>query len=126
MGKIEVFDPTDLYRYFMPYIIFQNPDGTYLFLNRYYKPAGLVPNARDWVDYEACSLRFKIRGLTPEIAAKISVRSSPDTRWISLYDDGCRPQDCEKHRRAYLKRLKMFYDMVEIENIGPVRGPTVH
>jgi hypothetical protein len=33
MGKIAVDEATDLYRYFLPYIILQNPDGSYLFID---------------------------------------------------------------------------------------------
>ena len=128
MGKIGVGEPTDLYRYFLPYIIYQDKDGTYLFLSREYKPVGMVPRPGDWVDYAACTQRFRVKGLTPEIAAKVSVRGSPAASWITLYHDGCRPQDSERNRRAYLKRLKLFYDSVEIENVGKAReaGAAVH
>src|ERR1700686_1260108 len=118
MSKIEIDEPPDLYGFFLPYIIYQNQDGSYLFLNRHYKPAGMVPNPEDWVDYEACSQRFLVRGLTPEIAAKISGRGLPDAGWITLYHDGCRPQDSSKNLSQYLKRLKRFYDLVEIKNVG--------
>ena len=118
MGTINVDDPTELYRYFLPYIIYQDQDGSYLLLNRYYKPAGMVTHGGDWVNYAACSQRFRVRGLAPEIAARVSVSGSPDTNWITLYDDGCRPQDNSKHLSEYLKRLKLFYDLVEIENMG--------
>ena len=130
-GKIKLEDPACLYRHFLPYIIFRDADGCYVLLNRYYKPVGMVAHGHDWVNYGACSQRFRVRGLTPEIAARISVLSSPDTSWITLYDDGCRPQDSSKNLTQYLKRLKLFYDLVEIENVGSARGssearPTVN
>jgi hypothetical protein len=78
------------------------------------------------VDYGAVTQRFNIGGLTPEIAAKISVRGSENVNRITLYDDGCRPQDSEKNMRAYLKRMKLFYDLVEIENLGSLRTASVH
>jgi hypothetical protein len=125
MGRIKIEEASDLYRYFLPYVILLLSDGSYIFLNRFYKPVGMMSHDEDWVDYEACSPRFTVRGLTPEIASKISVRGSADVRWITLYDDGCRPQDSDKNRRAHLQRLKLFYDLVEIQNFGSVRA-SVH
>jgi hypothetical protein len=119
MGKIEIYKANHLLRYVLPYIIRQTSDGSYVFLNREYKPIGWVPHWGDWADYDRTGPRFKIRGLTPEIAAKISVRGSPRTEWITLYLDDCRPQDGAKELRDYLKRLKLLYDLVEIENCGP-------
>jgi len=126
MGPIEIVEASDLYRYFLPYVILLLSDGSYIFLNRFYKPAGMMSRHGDWVDYEACSPRFTVRGLTPEIASKISVRGSADVRWITLYDDGCRPQDNDKNRRAHFQRLKLFYDLVEIRNCGSLRTASVH
>jgi hypothetical protein len=122
LDHIELEEPEELYRSFLPYIIYQDKDGNYLFLNRHYKPCGMVPGPGDWVDYATCTQRFRVRGLTPEIAAKISVKGDPDTGWIVLYHDGCRPQDSDKHRRALLKRLKLFFDSVEVENLGATCG----
>lgn len=122
IGKVQVYEPAEMDRYFLPYIIFQDLDGTFLLLNRHYKPCGTVCHARDWVDYGTSTQRFRVRGLTPEIAAKISVKGDPDVSWITLYDDGCRPQDSDKNRRALLRRLKMFFDLVEIENVGSERS----
>ena len=122
IGKISVYDPTELDRYFLPYIIFQDVDGCYLLLNREYKPVGMVPHSGEWVHYSDVSQRLRVRGLTPDVASKISVRGSPGTAWITLYDDSCRPWDSWKNRRAYLKRLKRFYDLVEIGNLVSVRA----
>jgi hypothetical protein len=122
LGKIGIEDYEELYRAFLPYIIRQEKDGTYLLLNRHFKPVGMVPRPGDWVDYATSTQRFRVRGLTPEIAAKISVKGDPDTGWIVLYHDGCRPQDSDKHRRALLRRVKLFFDLVEVENLGTTRA----
>lgn len=122
MGKVDIEDHEELYRSFLPYIIRQEKDGSFLLLNRFYKPCGMVCHSRDWADYATSTQRFRVRGLTPEIAAKISVKGDPDISWITLYHDGCRPQDSDKNRRALLKRLKMFFDLVEIENVGSERS----
>ena len=121
-GKIKLEDPVCLYRHFLPYIIFKDAEGCYVLLNRYYKPAGMVAHGDDWVNYAASSQRFRVRGLTPEIVARVSVSGSTDASWITLYDDGCRPQDNSKNLSEYLKRLKLFYDLVEIENVGSAQG----
>ncbi len=122
VGKVPIDDATDLERYFLPYIILQDLDGCYLLLNREYKPVGMVPHCGEWVQYSRISQRLRVRGLTPEVASKISVLGSPGNRLITLYDDGCRPWDSPKDRRAYLKRLKRFYDLVEIENLVSMRA----
>lgn len=122
IGTVSIEDYEELYRCFLPYIIFQCKDGTFLLLNRHYKPLGMVPRPGDWADYATSTQRFRVRGLTPEIAARISVKGDPDVSWIALYNDGCRPQDSNKNRCALLKRLKMFFDLVEIENIGAARS----
>lgn len=122
MGRVQIVDPEEMDRFLLPYVIFQDLDGTFLLLNRFYKPCGTVCHARDWVDYATSTQRFRVRGLTPEIAARISVKGDPGISWITLYHDGCRPQDSNKNRCALFKRLKMFFDLVEIENIGAARS----
>ena len=78
----------------------------------------MVCRPGDWVDYGRCTQRFRVKGLTPEIAARISARGKGEVAWICLYHDGCRPQDGAKERRDYENRLKLFFDLVEIENVG--------
>lgn len=87
----------------LPYCIQQQADGTYVILNREYKPLGF--KTREHVNYADYPIGVRIKGLTAKSAAKLSYKGDPNTSSIFLYNDGCIPTDSAAKMKAYLERL---------------------
>lgn len=101
-----------IFRIHMPYCLDLQPDGSYVALNRNYKPLGF--GTKDWVRYEEFPVLHNLKGLGPAIATKISCHASPDLTRIYLYDDGCNPANGNAsdwndymRRLEYLSRLSI-------------------
>lgn len=97
--------PTEQLRWVMfPYCLARLEDGTYIPLNRHYKPLGTFGEA--WVKYEDHP-HFAVRLTKAQIRRlAYSGSASPEPRgWIYFYNDGCIPTDSPKHMAAYLDRL---------------------
>ncbi len=90
----------------LPYCIQRREDGTYIVLNRDYKPLGFKPT--ELVRYESYPIKVKLRGLGAATAAKISWRGSRELSAIYLYNDGCIPTSSDANMTAYLARLSHF------------------
>lgn len=90
----------------LPYCLMRQDDGSYVVLNREYKPIGF--KTENWVDYEKYPIAVKIKGLTARTAAKISYKGSTDLDAIYLYNDGCIPTRSAKNMREYLNRLDIL------------------
>jgi hypothetical protein len=91
---------------FFPYCLIKQEDGSYLVLNRNYKPVGF--NTSIWVNYEDYPIKIKFKRLTSLTASKISYNNNPDIDKIFLYNDGCVPTASAKNMNAYLNRLKIL------------------
>jgi len=87
----------------LPYCVQRQEDGSYIVLNRDYKPLGF--KTTEHVDYDAYPIKVKLRGLGAATAAKISWNGSSDLSAIYLYDDGCVPTISAANMTAYLKRV---------------------
>jgi len=94
---------TDIRCVHLPYCLKKQDDGTYVVLNREYKPLGFKTRAH--VDYASYPIGVRIKGMTARAAAKISYEGSSDVRNIYLYNDACVPTGSAAHMDAYLKRL---------------------
>ena len=81
---------TEFRRICLPYVLQQQKDGSYIALNRNYKPIG-----------------FRFKGLSPDMIRKLSIQAHTDGD-IYLYDDGCVPTRRKKHMTAYLEKLAML------------------
>jgi hypothetical protein len=88
-----------------PYCLSLQPDGSYVLLNRDYKPIGF--QTREWVKYEAYPIQFKFtRKLSPATIRALSVDGKAVSGSIWLYSDGCIPFAGSKEAtEAYMKRL---------------------
>lgn len=96
---------SDFRQVFLIYCLDLQPDGSYVALNRRYKPVGLV--STEWVDYEAFPVRFKFkRALSAGQIAALSYKGDTAPERIYLYNDGCVPTDSDAHWSAYSKRLQ--------------------
>jgi hypothetical protein len=90
---------------FLVYCLDQLPDGSYVALNRRYKPLGFV--STEWVDYEAHPVRFKFkRALSERQVVALSCKGDASAHRIYLYNDGCVPTASDAHWRAYSERLQ--------------------
>lgn len=80
-------------------------DGSYIALNRNYKPIGLA--TREWVEYETAPGRFKFkRALSAAQVAALSCHGDAEAERIYLYNDGCVPTGSAIHWKAYADRLQ--------------------
>ena len=94
---------------FLPYCLKKQPDGRYAVLNRQHKPLGFV--TYEHVFYEAYPILFKMRGLKPSVAAKLSFDGNANVDEIFLYNDGCVPTRKKKYMLKYLERLRTLAPM---------------
>jgi hypothetical protein len=99
-------DTTSELRHLMlVYCLQRQADGSYIALNRRYKPLGFATT--EWVDYDAFPIRFKFkRALSAAQVAALSYKGDPDPQCIYLYNDGCVPTDSAAHWTAYSARLE--------------------
>lgn len=86
-----------------PYCITKLENGTYIVLNRNYKPIGFMTD--EWVVYEDQPVGVKLKGLTPKKAAQLDHQGRENVDSIYLYGDGCVPTSSKKDMDAYLARL---------------------
>lgn len=90
---------------FLIYCLQRLQDGSYVTLNRRYKPVGMTSS--EWVEYEDPPVRFKFkRALSSSQIAALSYKADPSAERIYLYNDGCIPTDSDASWTAYANRLK--------------------
>ena len=99
-----------------PYGMQEQEDGTWVFFNRSYKPAGLNLDYSPWVEYKDYPVNFRLKELDRATVAKLSVDGSdtPHPRgmegenMIHFYDDESNPMSSEDNMAAYLKKLEIL------------------
>lgn len=96
---------TTLRQQLLIYCLHRLGDGSYIALNRAYKPLGFP--GPGWVDYQAAPGRFKFkRALSAAQVAELSHSGDAGAERIYLYDDGCVPTDSAEAWAAYSARLQ--------------------
>lgn len=98
-----------LRRAFFPYCLDRQGNGTYVLLNRRYKPVGITLTS--WVRYDDFPVAVRLRGMRPSVAAKLSVHGDPDVNRIYLYDDATNPEGSAANTRAYMERLAYLMEL---------------
>ena len=93
----------------LPYCLHKQQDGSYVALNREYKPLGWT--SKDWVNYADFPIGLHLKGMTAKKAAALSWDCSPGLERIYLYNDGCVPTDSAAKMTAYCKRLALLAAM---------------
>jgi hypothetical protein len=91
---------------YLPYALMRLADGSYLPVNREYKPLGVTSKA--FVKYDELSLgRVKV---TAAAARKLCVRGVGDltAESIYLYNDGCVPTSSAQAWAQYAARLAVL------------------
>ena len=92
-------------RIFLPYCLERLADGSYIVLNRLYKPLGAA--AAQWVEYETAPGRFKFKRTLSErqiVALSHDGNAAPER--IYLYNDGSIPTASAAAWAAYSARLQ--------------------
>lgn len=86
-----------------PYCLDRQEDGSYVLLNRNYKPIGFM--AEQWVTYGDYPVGVNIKGMTAKLAAELDIRGRDNLERIYLYNDGSTPTGSDEDMQAYLGRL---------------------
>lgn len=94
---------------FFPYCIQKQEDGSYVVLNRNYKPLGFT--SREHVDYADYPVAVRFKRMTEKKAAALSFEGSTDLDFIYFYNDGCIPTASAANMKAYLARLAILAKM---------------
>ena len=90
---------------FLIYCLNRLPDGSYIALNRDYKPLGFP--RQPFVEYETAPGRFKFkRALSQDQIAALSYKGDTSAERIYLYNDGCVPTRSASAWRDYSARLE--------------------
>jgi len=86
-----------------PYCLDRQEDGSYVLLNRNYKPIGFMTES--WVNYEEHPVGVMLKGMTAKLAAELDIRGRDNLDRIYLYSDGSTPTGSQEDMQAYLGRL---------------------
>jgi hypothetical protein len=90
---------------FLIYCLQRLADGSYIALNRKYKPLGVF--GRERVDYDTHPGRFQFkRALSQRQVVALSHKGDADAGCIYLYDSNSLPTDSAANWRAYSTRLE--------------------
>ncbi len=89
---------------YFPYCLEKQKDGTWVLLNRNYKPVGF--NTSDFINYEEYPVSMKIKGIGPGTLKKLSFKDDEITAdRVYLYNDGCVPTNSAKDKYCCIKNL---------------------
>jgi hypothetical protein len=92
---------------YLPYCLKKQKDGSFIVLNRDYKPLGF--NSKEHFVYEDYPISSKIKGLTARTIEKIAYNGvMSDEGFIFLYNDGCIPTRSKANMKKYLERLELL------------------
>jgi hypothetical protein len=97
---------TDFRAVYLPYCIEKQKDGSWVILNRQYKPVGF--NTDDFIDYSQYPVSAVLKGIGPAKLAKLSYTGKADGDRVYLYNDGCNPTRSETDMKSYLKKLEIL------------------
>lgn len=89
-----------------PYGMQRNPDGSWTFFNRNYKPLGVITD--DWAEWDVPQHRMPLKGLGPAKLAKLDVHGKGTGDRIYFYNDGTNPDNSPADRKRYLEKLDML------------------
>ena len=93
----------DLSRIIFPYCLKKRDDGTYIVLNRDYRPIGFDSPER--VEYKDYPINIKVARISKQAITEIACHVD-DTGTFWLYNDKTYPTDSAENMRVYLDKLK--------------------
>ena len=88
-----------------PYGMQKNPDGSWTFFNRNYKPVGVLTG--EWAEWDDPRHKMFLKGLGPATLARLSYSGKVEGDRIHFYNDGCNPELSDAYMDAYLKKLRI-------------------
>ena len=91
---------------YLPYCIEKLKDGSWVFLNREYKPVGF--NTKKYINYEEYPVATRFKGLAPAILRKLSYTGDVTGDRVYLYHDGTNPLLSPMHMKEYQKKLAIL------------------
>jgi hypothetical protein len=91
---------------YLPYCIEKLKDGSWVVLNREYKPVGF--RTENYIKYEDFPVAAKFKGLTPAKLRKLSYTGSVTGDRVYLYQDSTNPLLSQKNMEEYQKRLEIL------------------
>lgn len=91
----------------LPYCIARPEKGSYVILNRNYKPLGFTTH--DFVDYDKYPIQVNYR-ISKIMAAKLSWdgKGFEECEALWLYNDSCIPTSHKRHMDIYLKKIAIL------------------
>lgn len=97
---------TEFRSIYLPYCLQRQADGSWVILNREYKPVGF--NTMGWIDYGDYPVAVTLKGLGPAALKRIAYDGKFENGHAYLYNDGCTPTRAPKYMKAYLARLAIL------------------
>lgn len=97
---------TDFREVYFPYCIEKQADGTWVVLNRQYKPVGF--NTSEFIHYKEFPVSSKLKGIGQVIMKKLSYSGEVEGDRVYLYNDGCVPTQSAANMNSYLKKLAIL------------------
>jgi hypothetical protein len=99
---------------YFPYCLQRQKDGSWVFLNRNYKPIGF--NTDDYITYENQPVSMRLEGLGPAMVKKLSVSGCVDYERIYLYKDGSSPATSKAAMTDYLEKLGLLMSLKTLQS----------
>ena len=96
----------DFLAIYLPYCIELQEDGSWVVLNREYKPVGF--NTKKNIKYSEFPVATKFKGLGPKKLAKLSYTGKVEGTRVYLYNDGTNPLHGAPEMEQYLSKLELL------------------
>lgn len=93
-------EPTEFYRYFLPFCLVRRTDGRWLPLNRNYKPLGQL--SAEWVDYDRHPGSIP---LTQTLEDELSFQREPHRIWLYAPEEGL---ETPRQQADYWKKIQLL------------------
>jgi hypothetical protein len=97
---------TDVRQAMFPYGMAQNPDGSWTFFNRKYKPLGVV--ASEHAEWDDPRHKIRLKGLSRAVLAKLDHKGVGSGERIYFNDDASNPARSASIWVRYAERLKLL------------------
>lgn len=91
---------------YFPYCIEKQSDGSWVLLNRNYKPVGF--NTSDFIKYGEHPVSMNLKGIGPATLRKLSYKDEEPGDMVYLYSDGCVPTNSTEAMASYLIKLEVL------------------
>ncbi len=104
-----MFQSSRVRKHMFPYGMRKNPDGTWILINRQYKPVGLI--TKEHIDYEDIKYTFKIKNFSLKNKNALSCTKDREENVIYFYNDGCIPESSAENMASYLNKIEILFKL---------------